>query len=189
MLLYRIQNESGFKEEYGDMKPPAYEKDAKDAIMVSSFMKNMLYAVSPLYKKVDKEQAEKRKARRVKERDDRRKGQEAAVMKRIQRQTRCAAAGTTGDSDGLASLMTQLMECNGEHDGRLRTMETLDLESEVNHDRVDDARNAREMVPYDCSEAASGEDGSNEYTERGESVENESVYACISESVDDYMQE
>jgi len=35
-------NESGFKEEYGDMKPPAYEKDAKDAIMVSSFMKNML---------------------------------------------------------------------------------------------------------------------------------------------------
>merc|ERR1712023_340027 len=148
------------------MKPPAYEKDAKDAIMVSSFMKNMLYAVSPLYKKVDEEQAEKRKARRVKKRGDRRKGQEAAVMKRIQRQTPCAAAGTAGDSDGQASLMTQLMECNGEHDGRLRTMETLDLESEVNHDRVDDARNAREMVPYDCSEAASGEDGSdNEYTE------------------------
>ena len=30
------------------MKPPADEKDAKDAIMVSSFMTNILYAVSPL---------------------------------------------------------------------------------------------------------------------------------------------
>ena len=126
MLLYRIQNESGFKEEYGDVKPPADEKDAKDVIMVSSFMKNMLYAVSPLWKKVDEEQVEKRKVRRVKERDHRRKGHEAAGMKRIQRQTRCAAAGTAGDSDDQASLMTQVMECNGEHDGRLCTMGTVE---------------------------------------------------------------
>lgn len=54
-------------------------------------------------------------------------------MKRIPRQTRCAAAGTVGDTDDQASLMTQVMKCNGKHDARLCTLETLDLESEANH--------------------------------------------------------